>query len=68
MSLKLISWNVKGLNSPIKRQRVLSHLAKLNADIVLLQETHLTDVESLKLKRGWVGEVYFSQGDGNVMV
>lgn len=64
MSLKLVSWNVRGLHSPIKRQRVLSHLARLGADIACIQESHLTAEESAKLGRGWVGEVFFSPGDG----
>lgn len=64
MSLKIISWNVRGLNSPIKCQLVLSHLSKLGADIVLLQESHLSAKESLKLTRGWIGEVFLSPGDG----
>lgn len=28
--------------------------------MALLQETHLTDLEHLKLKRDWVGQIYYS--------
>lgn len=38
----------------------MSHLAKLNAQIVFLQETHCNDLESLKLKRQWVNQIVFS--------
>lgn len=64
MTLNIVTWNVRGLHSPIKRQRVLSHLSKLNVNIAMIQETHLSASESLKLKRDWVGEVFFSPGDG----
>ena len=53
-------WNVAGLNSPIKRTRILCHLAKLKSEIALLQETHLTQAEAAKLKQKWVGQVYHS--------
>ncbi len=53
-------WNVDGLNSPVKRTRILCHLAKLQSEIALLQETHLTQAEAAKLKQKWVGQVYHS--------
>ncbi len=53
-------WNVDGLNSPVKRMRILCHLAKLQSEIALLQETHLTQAEAAKLKQKWVGQVYHS--------
>lgn len=41
--MKLLSVNVRGLNNPIKRKRITSHLAKSLADIIFLQETHVKD-------------------------
>lgn len=38
--MNIINWNVRGLNSPIKRTRVLEFL-RHSASIALLQETHL---------------------------
>ena len=64
MTLRIVSWNVKGLGSPIKRQRVLSHLAKLKTQNALLQETHLIDLEVEKVTRNWVGSAFSSQGNG----
>lgn len=39
--LKLVSYNVKDLNSPTKRHKILKELQQYGADIVFLQETHL---------------------------
>lgn len=39
--INIISWNVRGLNSPIKRTRVLEFLQRHRASIALIQETHL---------------------------
>lgn len=49
-SVKILSLNVNGLNNPIKRQKVMSKLRKEKAQIIYLQETHLTDQESEKLQ------------------
>lgn len=50
-SVKILSLNVNGLNNPIKRQKLMSKLRKEKAQIVYLQETHLTNEESEKLKK-----------------
>ena len=59
-TLKLCSWNVRGIHNPIKRKKILSFLKKEHVHIALLQETHLTPSEHLKFKRDWVGQVYSS--------
>ncbi len=59
-ALRFISWNVKGLNSPVKRNKVFDHLRSLNTKIAFLQETHLKPSDHLKLRRGWVGQLYHS--------
>lgn len=41
------------------------HLKSLGCDIAVIQETHLNEVESLRLKQRWVGQVFFSPGTGN---
>uniref|UniRef100_H3B5K4 exodeoxyribonuclease III n=1 Tax=Latimeria chalumnae TaxID=7897 RepID=H3B5K4_LATCH len=48
--IKVIPWNVNGVNNPVKRYKILSRLANLNGNIALLQEHHLTGEEMLKLK------------------
>ena len=49
--MKFVSWNILGIGSQAKRTKVLNHLTKLQADICLLQETHLCPSEQHKLKR-----------------
>jgi len=46
------------LNHPIKRKKIMSQLKKLKCSIALLQEAHLVEVESQKLKREWVNQVF----------
>uniref|UniRef100_A0A803JIB4 exodeoxyribonuclease III n=1 Tax=Xenopus tropicalis TaxID=8364 RepID=A0A803JIB4_XENTR len=52
--IRLISWNVRGLNDKIKRSLVLDHLKKLGADVMLLQETHLIGQRVRALRRHWI--------------
>ena len=52
-----MSWNVRGLNDPIKRKKVLTFIKTKKCDVVFLQETHLSPPESQRLCRDWVGYV-----------
>uniref|UniRef100_A0A3B4EWU5 exodeoxyribonuclease III n=1 Tax=Pundamilia nyererei TaxID=303518 RepID=A0A3B4EWU5_9CICH len=56
----ITSYNVKGLQSPIKRKIILGQLKSFNCHIAFLQETHLSDVEHDKLKRSWAQQVFYS--------
>ena len=58
--VKFISWNINGSHNPAKRKKCLSYLRSQQADVALLQETHLVDTEIAKFKTGWVGQVYYS--------
>ncbi len=58
--VNLVSWNVKSLNHPVKRRKVLSHLKQLNTDIAFLQETHLNTFDHFRLRGGWVGQLFHS--------
>jgi len=55
-----VSWNVKSLNHPVKRTKVISHLKQLNEGIAFLQETHWTTFDHFRLRGGWVGQLYLS--------
>lgn len=63
--VKLVTWNVKGIGHVIKRKKILTFLKKECISIALLQETHLSDVEHCKLKRDWVGQIYYSSFTSN---
>uniref|UniRef100_A0A8C9YKI4 Endonuclease/exonuclease/phosphatase domain-containing protein n=1 Tax=Sander lucioperca TaxID=283035 RepID=A0A8C9YKI4_SANLU len=58
--LRFLSWNVKGLNHPVKRNRVLAHLRQLKAGVAFLQETHLCIADHNHLNRGWKGQIFHS--------
>lgn len=58
--VKFLSWNVGGINSPVKRSRVFSHIKKLNGGIIFLQETHIRNAEHSRLLRPWIGQVFHS--------
>ena len=58
--LRFVSWNVKGINGPVKRGRVFSHLKHLKTEIAFLQETHLVNMDHHRLKAPWVGQTFHS--------
>lgn len=62
--IKIMSLNVNGLNSPIKRQKVMTKLKKEKAQIIFLQETHLSQSEHDKLKKYGYRNLYYSSFKG----
>lgn len=50
-SLKIVTWNVRGLRDRTKRLAALSHLKRMRADILVLVETHVTGQMQLSLKK-----------------
>ena len=59
-TVRMVSLNVNGLNTPKKRDRVITKLKRDKAQIIYLQETHLNKVEHDKLKRYGYRHVYSS--------
>lgn len=59
-NLTFVSWNVRGLNHPIKRKRALSRLKQFKPGIVFLQETHLQDSDHSRLAKCWSGQMFHS--------
>uniref|UniRef100_A0A3B1IKI8 exodeoxyribonuclease III n=1 Tax=Astyanax mexicanus TaxID=7994 RepID=A0A3B1IKI8_ASTMX len=50
VSLNILSWNVRGLNAPIKRTRCLEFLHRNSVSIALLQESHLKREDILRFQ------------------
>lgn len=66
--LTILSWNVRRLNSKIKRPLVFTYVKKYSPQICILQETHLIGSRTLALRKPWVGfysmHSAFSRGVG----
>lgn len=58
--VNFVTWNVKGMNNVIKRNKIFSHLRQQCTDIVFLQETHILNSDVIKLRRSWGGQVFHS--------
>ena len=46
MNLRLLSWNVRGLNNPRKRQVCKNLLKEWNCDVVCFQETKVASIDT----------------------
>ena len=53
MKLKMMSWNVRGLNDPWKRLIVRNLLREWNCDVVCLQETKLAGMDRQLIGSLW---------------
>lgn len=60
----MVSLNVKGLNHPVKRKKIMDYLARTKGDVVLLQETKLSQGEADKVTARWLGESACSPAAG----
>ena len=58
--LKIVSWNVKGLNHPVKRRRVFSHIKQFKPAFIFLQETHIRGSNNPCLMSRWAGQHFHS--------
>jgi exonuclease III len=61
--VKIISNNVRGLQSYQKRRKLFHHFnTSPEADIIMLQETHCTEKSENQWRAEWGGQAYFSHG------
>lgn len=44
----------------LSKETSVCYLKSQNADVAFLQEVHLIDKAAVKLKRNWVGQVFYS--------
>lgn len=58
--LRVASFNVNGILSPIKRTKILTKMRREKVDIVYLQETHLNNLEHEKLTKYGYTKLYYS--------
>lgn len=56
--LRLLSWNTRGLNSPVKRSLVFQFVKTYRPHFCVFQETHLVGKKTFSLKKPWVGYHY----------
>jgi hypothetical protein len=61
MKLKLLSWNVRGLNDPKKREVLKNWLWKWKVDVVCLQETKLDRVDWRLIQSIWGNRLLVGQ-------
>ena len=54
---KLISWHVNGLGTYTKRHKVFNYLKQKKPDIIMLQETHLSEKDVFRIKERWIGQM-----------
>ena len=60
--MNMISVNVHGIRTYVKRQKMFTWLSRKTADIIFLQETYSSvDIEKV-WQREWKGDIVFSHG------
>ena len=55
MKIKIIFWNVRGVNYPDKRKVIKKFLGRFRADLVCLQETKVQEMNSALVRSLGVG-------------
>ena len=65
VQLTIISANVRGLRQPLKRLDFWDKFRDLKADIILLQETHLVELDLNDLKKEWNVEFHIAGTSSN---
>ena len=61
-SLKISSFNCRGLADKVKRNTIFNYLKKFHNSFIFLQETHANSTGEKQWKREWPGRIFFSHG------
>ncbi|KAH7860022.1 hypothetical protein Vadar_008237 [Vaccinium darrowii] len=51
--MKIISWNIRGMCSSVKKRYVSSIIKEQKPDIIFIQETKLEQLDSFQIKKMW---------------
>lgn len=63
MNLKILSWNIKGLNDKKKRNKVERIVEKQNLDIECIRETHINKKHTRVLINPKLGSEFITADD-----
>ena len=59
-TLRIVSYNCQGLNSPEKRRDVFNYFKSKQYNILCLQDTHFTEKDEPFIRSQWGGECLFN--------
>lgn len=59
---KIVTYNVNGIGESKKRRLIFNHLHHINADIIMLQETHSSIKTEKMWKAEWGGHMFCNHG------
>ena len=65
MMYKILSLNIRGLNSSRKRRQVFRWLHRQQSDIIFLQETYSTPQTIKRWEAEWGGKIAYSHGSSH---
>ena len=63
--ITILTLNVSGLNTPIKRRRLANWIKSKNPSVCCIQETHLTYKDTQRLKIKGRKKIYQANGEQN---
>ena len=64
-SIKMFSYNVRGLGNQLKRRKIFRSFKSKKTDIVLLQEVHCAEKINNLFNSEWGNKCLFANGDSN---
>ncbi len=65
MTLKLSSFNCRGIHDYVKRRKIFHYLRSIKSDIIFLQETHSSHEDEKFWKYQWGAHAWFSSFSSN---